>query len=114
VEAVKAVQRIEVVKRSAFTEFDWWRFDARMTSPKTCPICKELDGRHYRGDRIATEFPYHIIMAVNRVKAHAHMPRDDNCRCVLIWLFRTEEVHEVYTGPFMKIALTQTVDKVKI
>lgn len=95
IHAVKLVEAVKLLERNPFTEYDWWRFDARMTSPKTCEQCKSLDGNHYRGDRIADEFPYFEVMRVNRVKAKVHL----NCRCVLIWLFRTEKVYSRYLGP---------------
>jgi len=66
----------------------WWMFDARLTSPKTCEICKALDGTVYRGDGIAAAFPYHIHMAVNAIKALVH----PHCRCRLRWVGRTEKV----------------------
>lgn len=66
----------------------WWIYDARMTSPKTCPVCLSLDGTHYRGDEIEAAFPYHLHMAVNRIKAKVHR----FCRCVLRWAGRSRDV----------------------
>lgn len=73
--------------------YDWWIFKARMTSPKTCPVCKALDLHDYRGDWIPTIFPYHRHMRVNRIKASVH----PNCRCVLIWAGRAKAI---YLSPF--------------
>lgn len=70
---------------------DWWLFDARMTSPKTCPVCKALDMMRYRGDQIPTVFPYHTHMAINKIRAWVH----PNCRCVLHWVGRTEVPEKV-------------------
>lgn len=70
----------------------WWIFDARETSPVTCPLCLSLHGSHYRGDAIDFAFPYHMHMHVNAIKARAHEPRDRNCRCVLRWAGRTKDI----------------------
>lgn len=66
----------------------WWIYDARVTSPKTCPVCIGLDGTHYRGDEIESAFPYHVYMRVNAIKAKVHL----HCRCVLRWAGRSEDV----------------------
>ncbi|MCJ7767863.1 hypothetical protein MUP79_05695 [Candidatus Bathyarchaeota archaeon] len=60
-----------------------------MSSPKTCELCQLLDMSDYRGDWIDFEFPYHTHMAVNAIRAMVH----PNCRCVLRWAGRMEEIH---------------------
>lgn len=72
----------------------WWTFDARETSPKTCPLCLSLHMTQYRGDRIDEAFPYHIHMRVNAIKAYVH----PNCRCVLRWAGSTVGVWKVPMG----------------
>lgn len=89
VDAVLTCKAVITADHQGFhhSALDWWFFDARTTSPKTCPVCKALDGMMYRGDRIPTLFPYHTHMAVNKIRAKVH----PNCRCILHWVGRTEE-----------------------
>ena len=70
----------------------WWIYDARVTSPKTCNLCINLNGTHYRGDELYLAFPYHIQIRADAIKANAHMPRDPHCRCILRWAGRTEDI----------------------
>jgi hypothetical protein len=65
-----------------------------MFSPKTCEVCKAYDMTDWRGDWIPDEFPYHTHMAVNAIKANVHI----NCRCVLRWAGRTEEIYKSSLG----------------
>jgi len=65
-----------------------------MFSPKTCEVCKAYDMTDWRGDWIPDEFPYHTHMAVNAIKANVHI----NCRCVLRWAGRTEEIYKSPLG----------------
>ena len=95
---IKAAQVVEAVIAADHQGFhhspyDWWIFKARMTSPKTCEVCKVLDMRDYRGDWIPARFPYHVHMKVNRIKANVHR----YCRCVLVWAGRAKAV---YNSPF--------------
>ena len=76
-----------------YDEHHWWIYDPRMTSPKTCILCMALDGTHYRGDELYMAFPYHEIMHVNAIKAMVH----PNCRCVLRWAGRSEDL---LTSPY--------------
>jgi len=76
----------------------WWVYDARETSPKTCPLCLSLHGTDYRGDEIDMAFPYHIHIRVNAIKANAHAPRDYHCRCLLHWAGRTKDVLDFRWG----------------
>lgn len=76
------------------SKFDWWIFDARMTSPKTCEVCKALDLTDWRGDWVPTQFPYHTHQAVNAIRAMVH----PHCRCRLRWAGRTERVYEAPLG----------------
>jgi len=66
----------------------WWIFDARVTSPRTCPVCLALDGTKYRGDELANAFPYHVVLNVNTVKPMVH----PHCRCRLRWAGRSKDV----------------------
>lgn len=68
----------------------WWIFDARETSPKTCPLCLTLHGHQFRGDGLNMAFPYHIHLRVNAIKAMVH----PHCRCVLRWAGRTEQIYK--------------------
>ena len=68
----------------------WWLFDSRESSGKTCNTCLALHMNHFRGDEIASAFPYHIQMAPNRIRAKVH----PNCRCVLAWTGRTKDTLE--------------------
>lgn len=61
-----------------------------MTSPKTCPVCKILNLRDYRGDWIPTRFPYHWHVSVNKIRASVHR----YCRCLLRWAGRAKEIYE--------------------
>jgi len=76
-----------------YNPHNWWIFDAKQTSPKTCPVCQSLDGSHYRGDELQTAFPYHIQISANKIKALIH-PR---CRCKLVWTGYTKDV---VTNPY--------------
>ena len=73
---------------SKYSEHTWWLFDARQTSPKTCPTCQSLDGSHYRGDELPWAFPYLIDYTANKIKAKVH----PNCRCLLVWVGYTKDV----------------------
>lgn len=74
--------------------YDWWIFDARMTSPKTCEVCKALDLTDWRGDWIPDKFPYHTHQSVNAVRAMVH----PNCRCRLRWAGRAKEIYQTPLG----------------
>lgn len=69
---------------------DWWMYTPRATSGKTCLTCLSLYMTHYRGDEVELAFPYHIHVAVNKIRVMVH----PNCRCVLWWTGRTEEPWE--------------------
>ena len=72
----------------------WWVFDPRETSPKTCLTCISLQGSHFRGDEIASAFPYHQQRTVNTMRAFVHQ----HCRCRLIWTGRTKDVLKIPYG----------------
>jgi len=72
----------------------WWLYDSRVTSPRTCPVCIGLDGTHYRGDEVPLAFPYHMLLRVNVIKPMVH----PNCRCLLRWAGRSEDVLEAPYG----------------
>jgi len=72
----------------AHDSHSWWIYDARVTSPRTCPVCLALDGTHYRGDELDLAFPYHIHLRVNAIKALVH----PHCRCILRWSGRSRDV----------------------
>jgi|GEM_PF-4454264 len=74
--------------------YDWWILKARLTSPKTCEVCKLLDLLVYRGDWVPARFPYHVHMRINRIKARIH----PNCRCVLVWAGRALGIYETSFG----------------
>jgi len=76
-----------------YSPHNWWIFDAKQTSPKTCPVCMSLDGSHYRGDELHTAFPYHIQVSANKIRAKVHI----NCRCNLVCTGYTKDV---VTNPY--------------
>lgn len=76
------------------SEFHWWQFDARISSPKTCELCGALHLQMFRGDRVPDIFPYHTHMKINAIRAKVH-PR---CRCVLRWAGRTEKPYNTPLG----------------
>ena len=92
----------------------WWIYDARVTSPRTCPFCIALDGTHYRGDELDLAFPFHIHLRVNAIKARAHMPRDPHCRCMLRWAGRTIDVMPAPYGVIRKPKKAEVPKKVKL
>ena len=78
------------------SEYDWWIFDARETSPKTCEVCLALHLTDWRGDWIPSRFPDHTHQSVNVIRAMVH----PNCRCRLRWAGRTETVEEAPLGAY--------------
>jgi len=74
-----------------FSVHDVWLYIAIMDA-KVCPICRahERTGE-FHGDHLRAEFPYLEIIDENTIKAHAHMPRDDNCRCYFARKLEKEE-----------------------
>ncbi len=70
-----------------FSEEDVWQhhgvFDERI-----CEVCIEFQFQIYHGNALREVFPYLEIVDIDRIDIHAHMPRDDNCRC---WLSRVYE-----------------------
>jgi hypothetical protein len=71
-----------------YSPHNWWIFDSRETSGKTCPVCLSLHLTHYRGDEIHAAFPYHIQVSANKMKAMVH----PHCRCRLIWTGYTKDI----------------------
>ena len=95
----KLIQIVNILKAADHegyhhSAYDWWIFDARMTSPKTCALCQMLDMTDWRGDWIAGAFPYHVHERVNAIKALVH----PNCRCRLRWAGRAREIYESPLG----------------
>ena len=76
------------------TEKHWWIFDARYSSPKTCPLCQSLNTQMFRGDVVPYVFPYHTHQAVNAIRAMVH----PHCRCRLRWAGRTEKTYNTPLG----------------
>lgn len=74
--------------------FDWWIFDARMTSPRTCEVCQALNLSDWRGDWIPSKFTYHTHESVNVIRAMVH----PNCRCRLRWAGRANRVYGTPLG----------------
>jgi len=67
-----------------FSVHDIWLYQAIMDA-KVCPIClAHEETGEFRGNHLRAKFPYLEIQDVGTIKVHAHMPRDDNCRCYLI------------------------------
>jgi hypothetical protein len=93
---VNLLQVLKVADHEGYhhSALDWFIFDARMTSPKTCELCQLYDMTDWRGDWVPDVFPYHTHMAVNAIKAMVH----PNCRCVLRWAGRTQQLYETPLG----------------
>jgi len=94
----------------AHSEYHWWIYDARVTSPRTCQVCIALDGTHYRGDEIDLAFPFHLHMRVNAIKALVH----PNCRCVLRWAGRTIDVMQAPYGIARKPKKAEVPKKIEL
>lgn len=86
----EAKKRIDFPTRPGVTFFsgnDIWLYDPREDSI-TCEICRNIADQAslmggFNGNSLRALFPFLQIIDENRIKAHAHMPRDDNCRCFL-------------------------------
>lgn len=89
VEVVKAVEAYSILipRRYGVTFFskqDTWLYQA-VEDERLCPICdRHADTHIFNGLHLRAKFPYWEIIDENTIKAHAHMPRDDNCRCYLV------------------------------
>jgi len=99
VEAVKTVQSLKARRRKIpdwqnitfFGKHDAWKY-VEKPDDRLCDVCR----RHatklvWFGDVLRYFFPYLEIMDENNIRVRAHMPRDDNCRCVLVRLAHEEE-----------------------
>ena len=91
---VEVIQAVEGAKKrkdfplrpgvTFFSILDVWLYQAVMDE-RLCLICDRHDDvGEYRGHHLRVRFPYLEIIDENTIKAHAHMPRDDNCRCFLV------------------------------
>lgn len=91
VERFEAQKRIDIPTRSGVTFFsgkDIWLYDIR-EDDVTCEICRNIADQAslmggFNGNTIRALFPFLEIIDENTIKAHSHMPRDDNCRCLLL------------------------------
>lgn len=91
VEAVRAVEGAKLRRTfptrygvTFFSEQDVWLYQAVMDA-RTCPVCtSHEDQGEFHGSHLRAKFPYLEIIDENTIKVHAHMPRDDNCRCLLV------------------------------
>lgn len=81
---VKAVQRIpEAYTQSFFGRYDVWRYEG-IADDRLCEDClRHVLQFYYLGNGLRAEFKYLEILDENTIKPHTHMPRDDNCRCLL-------------------------------
>ena len=93
--AIRAAQAARAADHEGYrhSPFDWWIFDPRRTSPKTCELCLALASEMFRGDVIEFAFPYHEHKFINAINPFVH-PND---RCRLRWAGRTEKE---YNTPF--------------
>lgn len=85
VEAVKAVQRVpkELRRKTFFGKYELWMYNA-VLDDRLCDICLEFEKNpRFLGSALRTIFPYLEILDEDTIKVHAHMPRDDHCRCTL-------------------------------
>lgn len=93
-EVVAVVQAVEGAKKrkdfplrygvTFFSKHDTWLYQAIMDD-RLCPICdRHDDTAEFNGLHLRAKFPYLEIIDENTIKVHAHLPRDDNCRCVLV------------------------------
>lgn len=89
VEVVRAVEAYPILipKRygvTFFSKHDTWLYQA-VLDDRLCPICdRHDDTAEFNGLHLRAKFPYYEIIDENTIKVHAHMPRDDNCRCILV------------------------------
>ena len=70
-----------------FSGNDIWLYDPR-EDDVTCEICRNIADQAslmggFNGNSLRALFPFWEIIDENTIQAHAHMPRDDNCRCFL-------------------------------
>ena len=66
-----------------FGKHDAWRY-VEKDDDRLCPICRKHATKPiWFGDALRYFFPYLEIMDENTIRVRAHMPRDDNCRCIL-------------------------------
>lgn len=89
VEVVRAVEAWQIPAHidprvTFFSILDVWLYQA-VLDERLCLICDRHDDvGEYRGNHLRVRFPYYEIIDENTIKVHAHMPRDDNCRCILV------------------------------
>lgn len=76
------------------SSLDWWQFDARFTSPKTCDLCQLLHLQMFRGDVVPLVFRYHRHVLINQIKALVH----PHCRCRLRWAGRGRRAYNTPLG----------------
>jgi hypothetical protein len=57
---------------------------------RVCPYCGSMDGQTFSGDQVFEKFPFHGYLDVDEVNTHTHQPRDDRCRCSLVWVNKLE------------------------
>lgn len=75
-----------------FSANDLWQYIA-ITDDRTCNLCLEDDTKFFMGNEIRSLFPFWQIVDDGTIRVHGHMPRDDNCRCILIRI--TEPTHYI-------------------
>ena len=93
VEAVKAVQRIQVEHRhepgptaTFFSVHDVWLYVAVMDT-RVCLVCRDHEQTgEFRGNHLRATFPYLEIIDVGTIEANVH----PNCRCYLTRLLEED------------------------
>lgn len=56
-----------------------------MQDESVCHLCRPLHGTEYTEEELYTAFEYIEILDAYNAKPNTHMPRDDNCRCYMLW-----------------------------
>jgi hypothetical protein len=81
---IEAKKRINIdTNKTFYSILDRWQY-ITLGDDKVCDLCSPLDGEEYTGAWIRTKFPFHTVDNEDVISVHRHMPRDDNCRCILM------------------------------
>jgi len=81
---LEAKKRINIdTNKTFYSIMDRWHY-ITLGDDKVCDLCAPLDGEEFTGAWIRTKFPFHEIDSEDVIRVHNHMPRDDNCRCLML------------------------------
>jgi hypothetical protein len=80
----EARKRITIdTNKTFYGLLDRWHY-ITLGDSKVCDLCSPLDGQEFNGNYLRTRFPNHTIDDEDVIRVHNHVPRDDNCRCILM------------------------------